>query len=49
MDRMLGVLLGRWLDEAFATGILFSAALIFLGVAMGSYLAWQRINKEEGR
>jgi ATP synthase protein I len=46
---LLGVLLGRWLDETFATGILFSGALIFLGVAMGSYLAWQRINKEDGR
>lgn len=49
VPTLLGVLLGRWLDEAFATGILFSAALIFLGVAMGSYLAWQRINKEDGR
>ncbi len=43
---LLGVLLGRWLDRVFETGILFSGALILLGVVIGSYLAWQRINKE---
>ena len=43
---LLGVLLGRWLDKMFETGILFSGALIFLGVTLGCYLAWQRINKE---
>ena len=43
---LLGVFLGRWLDGHFGTGILFSGALIFLGVALGCYLAWQRVNKE---
>jgi len=43
---LLGVALGRWLDDIFGTGIVFSGALIFAGVAMGSYLAWQRINKD---
>ena len=43
---LLGVLLGRWLDGRFHSGIFFSGALIFLGVALGCYLAWQRINKE---
>lgn len=43
---LLGVLLGRWLDGHFETGIFFSGALIFLGVTIGGYLAWQRINKE---
>ena len=47
VPTLLGVLLGRWLDDIFATGILFSAALIFLGVTMGGYLVWQRIKKEE--
>lgn len=46
---LLGVVLGRWLDRAFGTGIFFSGALIFLGVALGSYLAWQRIRKEADR
>jgi len=46
---LLGVVLGRWLDRTFGTGIFFSGALIFLGVALGSYLAWQRIRKEADR
>ncbi|MDH3919163.1 MAG: AtpZ/AtpI family protein [Rhodospirillales bacterium] len=43
---LLGVLVGRWLDGLFDTGIFFSGALIFLGIAIGSYLAWQRVTKE---
>jgi ATP synthase protein I len=43
---LMGVLLGRWLDTTFETGIFFSGALIFLGITIGSYLAWQRVNKE---
>lgn len=46
---LLGVVLGRWLDRTFGTGIFFSGALIFLGVALGCYLAWQRIHKEADR
>lgn len=42
---LIGVLVGRWLDGVLETGILFSAALIFIGVVIGCYLAWQRINK----
>jgi ATP synthase protein I len=43
---LVGVLLGRWLDKIFDTGILFSGALIFLGIMIGSYLVWQRMTKE---
>ncbi|PIW28189.1 MAG: ATPase F0F1 [Rhodospirillales bacterium CG15_BIG_FIL_POST_REV_8_21_14_020_66_15] len=43
---LLGILAGRWLDKAFASGIFFSGALIFLGVCVGCYLAWQRVKKE---
>ena len=43
---LLGVLIGRWLDSIFEAGIFFSGALIFLGIALGCYLAWQRVNKE---
>lgn len=46
VPTLLGVLIGRWLDHTFETGIMFSGALIFLGVVLGSYLAWQRIEKE---
>tara|TARA_Y100000813_G_scaffold194490_1_gene174938 strand:- start:164 stop:466 length:303 start_codon:yes stop_codon:yes gene_type:complete len=43
---LIGVLAGRWLDEKFSSGIFYTAALIFVGVAAGCYLAWQRVNKE---
>lgn len=43
---LLGVLLGRWLDRVFAAGITFTAALIFVGVLIGGYLAWQRIHRD---
>lgn len=43
---LLGILIGRWLDHLFHSGIFYSGAMIFLGVALGSYLAWQRINRE---
>lgn len=43
---LLGVLVGRWLDNYFDTGIFFSGSLIFLGIAIGSHLAWQRVKEE---
>lgn len=43
---LLGILLGRWLDGLFDSGIFFTGALIVVGVSFGFYLAWQRINKE---
>lgn len=43
---VLGVFVGRWLDRAFDTGIMFSGAFVFLGIALGCYLAWQRVIKE---
>jgi ATP synthase protein I len=46
---LLGVLLGRWLDKSYQTGVFFTGALIFLGAVVGGYLAWQRIKKEQNR
>jgi ATP synthase protein I len=46
VPTLIGVLLGRWLDGVFATGVLFSGALIVLGVSLGGYLAWRKINDE---
>jgi ATP synthase protein I len=46
VPTLLGILLGRWLDKLFSTGIFFTGALIVLGVSFGSYLAWIRMNRE---
>lgn len=43
---LIGILAGRWLDGVFKSGIFFSGTLIFLGVSLGSYLAWQRVKKQ---
>jgi ATP synthase protein I len=43
---LLGVLLGRWLDGMFASGVLFTGACIFLGVSIGGWFAWHRIHSE---
>jgi ATP synthase protein I len=42
-----GALLGRVLDRRFASGIFWSAALIFLGAALGGWMLWQRLREEE--
>lgn len=42
---LLGVFVGRYLDLRFGTGIFWSGSLIFIGVSLGAYLAWQRISK----
>ncbi len=44
---LLALAIGRWLDRTFASGVFFSGALIVVGVAVGSYLAWQRVNREK--
>ena len=46
VPTLAGVALGRWLDYRFGTGIQFTGALIVVGVALGGWLAWQRIGKE---
>ena len=43
---LMGVFAGRWLDQRFETGIFYSGALIFLGAAIGAYLAWHRIQSK---
>ncbi len=38
-----GVFLGQWLDRHFDTGLDFTGAMLMVGVAFGSFLAWQRV------
>ena len=42
---LIGVLVGRWLDGVFDTGITFAAALLFLGAAIGLWLAWKQMHQ----
>lgn len=38
---LLGIALGRWLDARFTTGVMFTAALLLLGVVLGGWSAWR--------
>jgi len=48
VPTLLGVLVGRWLDQAFATGIMFAAALLMLGAAFGLWSAWRWMHRNAG-
>ena len=41
---LLGLFAGRWLDRISGGGIMFSGALLVLGVTLGGWLAWRRMN-----
>ncbi len=43
---LLGVVIGRWLDWAFKTGIFFTAPLIMLGAAAGMWTAWRWMHRQ---
>ena len=38
---LLGVVVGRWLDGQFKSGVFFTAPLIMLGAAFGFWTAWR--------
>ncbi|HTY53864.1 MAG TPA: AtpZ/AtpI family protein [Candidatus Binataceae bacterium] len=46
VPTLLGVLIGRWLDRVFATGVMFSAALVMLGAAAGFWMVWNAMHVE---
>lgn len=46
VPTLIGVFVGRWLDDKLATGITVTGALTFLGACLGFYLAWKRMNQE---
>ena len=45
VPTLLGLVLGRWLDRSFGTGIFFSAPLLMLGAAAGSWFAWKWMHR----
>jgi ATP synthase protein I len=46
LPTVAGALVGRWLDERFASGILWTLGLLTLGVSLGSVSAWRHVRKE---
>jgi ATP synthase protein I len=43
---LMGVVMGRWLDGAFKTGVFFTAPLIMLGAAAGLWTAWRWMRRQ---
>ena len=46
VPTLAGLFFGRWLDARFASGIFWSAPLMFLGVCLGGWTAWKWMNAE---
>lgn len=46
VPTLLALLLGRWLDHRFATGIFFSAPSLMIGAAVGFWLAWRWMHRQ---
>jgi ATP synthase protein I len=44
---LLGALLGHWLDQRLGGHVFWTVSLIFAGAALGFYLAWRRIEREQ--
>ena len=43
---LCGVVLGRWLDGHYRSGIFFTAPLLMLGAAFGLWSAWRWMHKQ---
>ena len=43
---LIGVVVGRWLDQTFDAGIFFTAPLIMLGAVAGLWTAWRWMHRQ---
>ena len=43
---LVGVFAGRWLDRQFGAHMFWTLGLLVAGLAIGCWLAWQRIRRE---
>jgi len=43
---LLGLFVGRWLDRSFGTGIVWSGALLVLGVTLGFWSGWRWMHRQ---
>jgi ATP synthase protein I len=43
---LIGLFIGRWLDQRFGTGIFWSAPLMGIGVIIGCWSAWKWMHKQ---
>ncbi|HEV2675361.1 MAG TPA: AtpZ/AtpI family protein [Aliidongia sp.] len=41
VPMLIGILVGRWLDQRFGTGLFWTAPLLLAGTALGGWSAWK--------
>lgn len=41
LPLLAGIAVGRWIDRMWHTGIVFTAALLFVGLSSGCWFAWR--------
>lgn len=46
LPTLIGIFVGRWLDQIFATGIFITAPLLMLGLVLGCWSAWHWIHEQ---
>ncbi|WP_369412825.1 AtpZ/AtpI family protein [Neoroseomonas alba] len=46
VPTLLGLLLGRWLDRVFASGVFFSAPFLMIGAGIGLWSAWKWMHRQ---
>ena len=49
IPALLGALLGRWLDQTYPESFSWTVTLLMTGVFMGSTIAWNWLEKEQGK
>jgi len=45
IPTLLGMFAGRWLDRRFDSGIFWTLGLLVLGLTLGCWLAWKRMQR----
>jgi ATP synthase protein I len=43
---VIGIFVGRWLDQELGSGVFWTLGLLVLGLASGCTLAWKRMFRE---
>ncbi|MDX1292524.1 MAG: AtpZ/AtpI family protein [Hyphomonas sp.] len=41
---LLGIFIGRWIDQQLGTGVFWTAPLLMAGVGLGGWSAWKWMN-----